>query len=216
MLHFVRQVLSLHPVLLLSVLLLLALSACSVTTSSDTGFLGDPGVYAQLKPHPKIEGIKVFRKNDTPLAGYESFILPLVKVYQSKNKHNGIAKESELAELAQYFRTAVHEALDTRYRITNVPGPKVGVLRLAISEATLYPAASTADGGRRKMRGELSSARIEIELLDSLTGERIAAAVAGKTLTSSSAASHLDGVKEILTDWAKLIRRRIDEDHGFA
>ena len=189
--------------------------ACSSSSVSNSGFLGDADVYEELKPHPRFTGVRVIRTSDTPLADYDSFILPHVKVYRNTDGQGGISARSEMLELGQYFRTAVHDALENRYRITNLPGKRVGIIRLAISNAAFIPPRDRANKDSMVLASDLSQANIEVELLDSLTGRRVVAAIVDSTYTLTDDLDHLEGLKKILAGWAKIIRQRIDEDHGF-
>ncbi len=210
----------LRTILRISSLLLVCgvlLSGCSAKKASYSGFLGDQSVYSELKDHPKFDGVKVFRKSVTPLAGYTAFIIPPVKVYLNAEGREREISHEELAELAQFFRNAVHEQISSAYRVTNTPGPGVAILRLAITDADPNIRALNVHPGSLLIGGGLGGASAEIELTDSVSGETLVAAMAsskGKAYNYASGLSRWGHTEGVMTEWAELIRKRIDEDNG--
>ncbi len=205
--------------LLLIILLLVSFEGCAAKNQSPySGFLGDQAFYSKLSKHPELEGVKVFRKNEHPLAEYDSFILPPVKIYLSEVGRSRDVTPEELNELAQFFRNSVYEALRDRYRITNVPGPGVAILRLAITDADPNLALMNVHPGSLLIGGGLGGASVEAELVDSTSGEQVAAAIAsskGKRYEYTSGLTRWGHTHALLSDWAKVIRKRVDEDHGY-
>lgn len=210
----------LRNTLKISILLLICgtfLCGCSAKKASNSGFLGDESVYARLKDHPKFDGVKVFRISATPLAGYTAFIIPPVKVYLNAEGRKREVPENELAELAQFFRNAVHDEISSGYRVTNTPGPGVAILRIAITDADPNIQALNIHPGSLLIGGGLGGASAEVELTDSVSGNTIVAALAssrGKSYNYASGLSRWGHTEGVITEWAKVIRQRIDEDNG--
>ncbi len=201
------------------ILALLLLTGCTTRSKeSYSGFLGDDAVYARLEPAPEMEGVKVYRKIPKPLAEYDAFILPPVKVYLNSEGRKRKVSDEELNELGQFFHNSVYEALRDRYRITNIPGPGVAILRLAITDADPNTSALDLSPGALIPGGGLGGASVEAELVDSVTGEQIAVALAsseGKRYEFIAGMSRWGHTQALLSEWAEMIRKRVDEDHGF-
>ena len=203
------------PCQILTVALSLSLCACSTQkVASGSGFLGDPSVYAALKPHPSFEGVQVVRYQDPSVLKGARFIVPPVKIYLNKEGMERNIKSEELAELAVFFRNEIDEALGDAYSITNIPGPNVKILRLAISDAdpnvpllNIHPGTVVSGVG-------LGGATVEMAIEDSTTGELIIAATAsqpGSRYKYVSGLSKWGHTKEVLSGFAGLIRQRLDE-----
>ena len=194
------------------------LTGCAAKKSTSSGFLGDSSVYRRLSPHPTLAGVKVSRTSNAPLRDYDSFIIPPVKIYLSEQGQSRDISRSELSELAQFFRNEVHGSLKDRYRITKTSGPRTAILRLAITDADPNIALMNVHPGSLLTGGGLGGASAEFELVDSVTGQPVVRATAsskGKRYKYASGLSKWGHTKGVLSDWASIIRKRVDEDHGF-
>lgn len=205
-------------VCLAAFLAVLLTTGCSTTGGRvESGFLGDSSVYSALKLHPDYSDIKVYRTSSKPLANYDRFILPPVKIYLSEQGLNRNVTKEELAELGQFFWNKVYDALSDRYPITHVPGRNVAILRLAITDADPNLALMNIHPGTLIMGGGLGGASVEAELIDSVSGKRVSAALAsskGKRYEYASGLTKWGHTEGVLKDWAELIRKRVDEDPG--
>jgi hypothetical protein len=182
-----------------------------------SGFLGDGRVYASLKPNPQHPEMLVYRQKEKPLADYDAFIIPPVKVYLSPQGVKRSRTPAEISELAQLFRNTVHAALADRYSITNKPGARVAVLRLALTDVDPSSAHSEIVPGALLDGAGLGLAKVEGELIDSVTGEVVAASVVsskGKRYPFTVGVHTWEHTQGLLSDWANLLRARIDQDHG--
>jgi len=204
--------------LLTAILAILLITGCSAKSGRvESGFLGDKSVYAALQPHPKYSDIKVYRTSPKPLAAYDRFMIPPVKIYLSEQGLKRNLNQEELAELGQFFWNEVYDALSERYSITHIPGERVAIIRLAITDADPNTALMNIRPGSMILGGGLGGAAIEAELIDSLSGKRVAAAMAsskGKRYKYAAGPSKWEHAEGVLKDWAELIRKRVDEDHG--
>lgn len=198
-------------------LLSLLISACAPKDKAGSGFLGDAAVYSGLKPHPELDGLMVYRTSEHPLAEYELFIIPPVKIYLNAAGRKRELEEEDLAELAKTFHNEVLEAVDKDFQITNIPGPRTAIIRLALTDAdpniqllNVHPGAVLTGAG-------LGGATAEYELVDSESGLVIAAGVAsskGKRYEYHRGLSKWGHTEGVFKEWAGMIRDRIREDHN--
>lgn len=151
-----------------------------------SGFLGD---YSELKPREGDGSMLVYRKAEGALAAYDAFIVdPVLVWFHPEAKGRGVDPD-DLKALADTFRTEVVEELEGHgYTVTSEPGP--GVLRVRVAITDVDPAGPVANVAA-KAGGvalgvpllpslDIGSAAIEAEMLDSTSGERLAAVMDAK------------------------------------
>lgn len=175
-------------------LLVIALSACSVTEQTKpesgsavptSGFLKN---YSQLQPGGKDQALLVYINPNVNWTQYRSVMILPVTV--------GLGADSQVSDqdqqvLASYYYHALEKALSPDYAIVDAPGPGVLTIRVALTDAStatpvlrtisvIIPQARVLNMGKNLVSGSyafVGSARSEGEILDSVTGERLAAAV---------------------------------------
>lgn len=192
--------------------------ACSASKAPNSGFLGDATVYNALKPEPGLDGIWVYRApgQTKPLGNYDSYILSTVDVYLNAEGQKREISREELNELAMFFRSVMYDEISPAYKITNIPGPRVAIIRMAITDADPNIPALNIHPGSVITGAGLGGATMEAKLIDSQTGELVAALMAsskGKKYNFASGLSKWGHTKALFEDWAKLIRERIDSAH---
>ena len=198
-----------------------------------SGFLGD---YSALKPDPEGRWLLLYLKSEDVLKDYTRFIIDPVFVYFQENEEGNGFDPEEISQLTDYFRREVEEELsksDT-YRVVFNPGPGVARFRAAITNVNpggrkgnvvtkgVGVAASVGAGapiGLFVPRVSLGDASVEIELLDSLTEERIAALVDTKRggrrfFSFISGLKKWNDVQAAFRSWAKEFREDLDRAHG--
>lgn len=161
---------------------LLAITSCG--TQSPSGFLDD---YDQLTPGGNSYGAKMAYTNPvTDFSKYDSILLePVVFILPTDSK----LTESDRAQLSYAMRQAIHRELSKDYQIVSKPGPTTMRFRGAVTE--LVPAnrpvnviTSVVPVSRVMMEVQQMTTGIsafsargsgELELLDSVTGERLVA-----------------------------------------
>ena len=189
-----------------------------------SGFLDPPPDF-----RPGAQGIDlVYVKEGVDLAQYDKILLePLVFLIQDDPKYKGENAE-KLKELAEVYHKAVADALGSAYPLVDKPGPGVLRVRAAISHLVankpgliaamaIVPGGSLAYAALPEKYNNIGSASMEGEALDSLTGERLAAAAAhrsGKKTEFFQGLAKWGHVKKALTTWAQLFRKWLDETHG--
>jgi hypothetical protein len=172
-------------------LLLVGLAGCSVTEQSKpetivkTGFLGD---YSQLKPGTKDQALLVYFNPNADWKKYHSVLVERVQVWDSPDSK--VTPENEQM-LSNYYYNVLKQDLSKNFRIVEQPGPGVMTLRVALINATtatpvlrtvsvVIPQARLLNSVNNLATGSyafVGSAQSEGEVLDSVTGERLAAAV---------------------------------------
>lgn len=155
----------------------------------------------------------------------EIWLAPKDAAYQGINP-------DELKNITDYFHLVLHEHLDKKYPFVKIAGPETMTLRIAITNIkrkkphmkwyNFIPIALVAEGGTalvREVTGKtlnVYQASLELEALDSLTGERLVAAVdthESHKIKQSKEEDKWRGITEVLDFWAATIRDRIDEGH---
>jgi hypothetical protein len=214
---------------LVSILGVLAIASagCSTTRQTRTvepsGFLGD---YSQLQPGEDDQAQLVYIAPDLDLSGYHAIMIDSVTLWQSSDASPLPREESQA--LTDYLYQALHEQLALDWRIADRPGPTVLRLRAAITEAkgarvvgnavtTVIPQLkllSTVAGVSSDTQVFVGKAAMEVELTDSMSGRRLAAAVdaraGGKTLRGGLA--KWSDVKNAFDYWAQRLRTRLAEE----
>lgn len=197
--------------------LLLVCAGCADKAVRPSGFLGDNRIYSAMAPDSVLEGVKTYKTTPYPLAGYSSYIVPPVTVYlNEKGRERGVSDE-DLRELAEDFRAAVIKALGSSYAQSNTPSPDVAILRLAITDADPNISVLNIHPGSLVMGGGLGGASAEVDLVDSTTGNRVAAFMAsskGKRYEYIAGLTKWGHTKAVLEDWAKIIGERVNQARG--
>lgn len=181
----------------------LALSV-AMASRADEEFSGFLSNYEQLQPVPGYVADWVYLVPDSSerFAQYDALMIDQPEVFIAPDsKYKGM-KPDDLKALADSFRAAVAEELVGAYRIVDAPGPGVLYLRFATTDLQLKKKKNLLDftpigavtnvvPGVKQVKEAIRNAAIEdlakrislievtveAEVLDSLTGERIAALI---------------------------------------
>jgi hypothetical protein len=188
-----------------------------------SGFLKD---YSNLKPNPNLDGTALtFVGNDAQknLHQYIAVIVDPVQVYLASDVDESKLPDKARGVGARYFHKALEGAVASAFPIVTQPGPLVMRLRTAIVGVDVggeVPAADKAadpdDALDRSVN--IGKVGVEMELVDSQTGEQIAAMVDRETLGSGAeigAVNFSRGEKwaaasEAFDGWAKRVRDFLD------
>jgi hypothetical protein len=218
-----------------TVTLLAALAGCSQTEAPKaaykklpageefSGFLGD---YSGLKLKPEMEGETLTYVNPDKMKNlrrYVAIMIDPVEVYVSTDADESQISEKAPEALAKYFQYALGDAVGDVFQVVEEPGPLVLRLRAAIVgiDAGGKVAASDvpAETGEALERSvSIGEVGVEMELVDSETGERIAAAVDRTPLGEGAevGATHFSRLerfrlaKEAFDGWAERLREFMD------
>lgn len=217
---------AIKTVLALTILFLLAVTmGCATQKTARSGFLEN---YPAFQPGPKGGVDSVYLKKDVDFTSYDKVMMDHVVFYFSKNsKYKGIHAD-EMKELADTFHKAFAEALADVYPLVDKPGPGVLRIRTAITDlvpskpglsgvTTVVPIGLAIDlvksgaGGGHTGVGQAS---LEVEFLDSMTNERIAAALDTRPGDKLEGLTKWGAAKGAFEFWAKRLRICLDQIHG--
>ena len=190
-----------------------------------SGFLKD---YSALKPNPNLEGdalTYVSTDAQKNLRSYFAIVLDPIEVYIATDADEGKVSEAGRKALTNYFAHALNKAVSDAFPVVEEPGPLTLRLRAALVGVDVGGVVAAADlppdikpFERALNIGKLG---VEMELVDSETGERIAAMVdkahlgAGAEVGAEnfSRAEKFAAAKEALNEWASRVRTFLDSAH---
>jgi hypothetical protein len=187
-----------------------ALVSAGTAQADESGFLGD---YAALKEVKDAAGDTVMRYVNPSLkpGTYQAVMIDPAQYYPAPKPSAQVSSRT-LTDISNYLDKGLRDALGAKVVIAAQPGPGVLRIRPAITavapkKAALKPyqvipvafVVSSVAG-----RGKEAAIQIEVEVVDSVTGERMGAAVrkgVGAKLASDNAALTLTDVLPLLNQW---------------
>jgi hypothetical protein len=181
------------------------------------GFLKD---YSKLAPNPNLEGdVKTFVQAgaDKNLRRYIAVIVEPVDVYLASDADDAKLPEDTRAAVANYFRAALTQAVSDAFPVVDQPGPLV--LRLRAAVIGVDAGGPAAEG--LPHAANISKVGVEVELLDSVSGDQIAAMVdreplgQGAEVASVRGANHEKSVaaRHAFDEWARRVRIFLNRAH---
>src|SRR3984893_7352926 len=176
---------------MLAAAMTLALAACSVTeqaktdTVQQTGFLKN---YSQLQPGAKDQALLVYINPDARWSQYTKVMIEPVTFWGDASSNVSVQDQQQLCS---YYYNKLNEDVSQKFQIVDSAGPGVMTLRVALTDPTaatpvlrsvsvVIPQARLLNSVANLATGSyafVGSAQSEGEVVDSQTGERLAAAV---------------------------------------
>lgn len=207
---------------LISAVLLAGCAASGMKSVKQSGFLGD---YSQLRPGGDDRAALLYIKPGATLKPYNKLMFERILVLLSDNADYQAIDPTILKELTDYYQNALIEAVRSGYEIVDQPGPDVLRVRIAITDikpskpvanalSTINPVGLAVAGATKAVSDDnlgTGEAGTEFELLDSTTGERLAAAVDRRQGGKAVFRGKWDDTKNAFDFWAKRFRQRLDE-----
>jgi len=195
-----------------------------------SGFLGD---YSQLRPGTGDEALLVYFNPQADFKKYTGLMIDPIRMYAA-SPDSDLAKvpREDQQRLVNYFDATLREHLKKDCQIVEKPGPDVIRLRVAITEAehsnvvldtvsTLLPIAIATSALQTVALGSsmaVGKVGVEFEVLDSVTGERLAAAVdarVGRKITGNfDKFNSWRAAEDSFDYWAERLQRRVREIRG--
>lgn len=186
-----------------TLLLALALGGCSSSPQArQTGFLSDYQRLERIAPQhmgflsPELRDLRAYIVEDPQV------LIPVEKL-----------SVPERDELARHLKSRALEVIESRgFAITSSAGPGTGRVRLAITDIAestwwmkIHPGARLAGAGT-------GGAAMEGEIVDSVTGRQLAAAVVASPASQFdlTAFSTVADVKNTIDLWARRAGQRLD------
>lgn len=220
------------------VILLLASACGTATTETKTGLVGGSagqrppvarsgflGDYSQLRPGGEGRAAMVYVNPKVKWSTYRRVLVDPVQFWSSDN---GVPVADQKV-LTSYFYNALRENLIKHHlRLADKPGPGVMELKVAITGATastpvlrsvsvVVPQARVLNTAQSLATGSyafVGSAQTEGQIVDSVTGERLAAAIdrrEGGMSLQTAAQWKWGDAQNILDYWAEKTAGRIAE-----
>jgi Protein of unknown function (DUF3313) len=234
-----RTVIQSRPIaVLLPLVGLLMLAGCSATVAPSpnviqrvsgeapaphgSGFLGD---YSQLKPGTGEQPQWVYNNPQADWTKYTKVMLDPV-TFLALEQDNVAQKDQRW--LCDYFYNSLKEQLSTKFTIVDQPGPGVMRVQMALTDASgavpvlrtvsvLVPQARVANMVQSLASGSyafVGSATAEVQITDSVTGERLAAYMdkrLGGMAFKSAAQWKWGDAQTALDYWSKKLADRLAE-----
>ena len=211
--------------MLLAVALLAGCAAGGMKDVQKTGFLSD---YSQLKPGTDDQAALVYIKPGVDLKPYNKLMFERFVVLLSDSAQYREIDPAMLKEMTDYYQNAVFAAFKDGYEIVDQPGPGVLRVRIAITElkpsspvsntlSSIIPVGIVVAGATKAVSGDnlgTGEAATEMEALDSMTGERLAAVVDKRQGGKMAFRGQWTDTKDAFDYWAKRFRTRLDEMRG--
>lgn len=193
---------------LLASQILLCACAAPVSEPDHSGFLSD---YSKLE---RIDD-SALRFVDETAGDYSSFIIePVVIAFRQPPGEEDFT-DKELSALAAYYEEAVTEALskDQGYPIVGLPGHGIARIRIGITDVQETIGVLNLSIYTKITGLGLGGASFEGEIVDSVTGKQLAAAVRWGTGSRilKAGITHMGDAKIAINRWAKDLRAQIDE-----
>lgn len=198
--------------LTLSAAFLVLTTGCATTSPpAASGFLT---TYEGLEVDPADESLLWWEQEGFNWSNYNSVLIDPVAIYFHPEAQGREILPDELKKLTDAFREAVFEELGDAYPVVETPAADVLRIRCAITDIIPSNAAlNVATSLVAFVPFDMGGAAIEVEFLDSVTGERLAVGVDQKLGTP------FDGIKGLtrlghaigaFRDWAKELRVALD------
>jgi len=187
-----------------------ALASAGTALAEDSGYLGD---YPALKEVKDAAGDKVMRYVNPKLkpGAYQAVMIDPTQYYPAPKPSEQVSSHT-LTDISNYLDKGLRDKLGAKLTIVSEPGP--GVLRIrpaitAVAPKTIglkpyqvIPVAFVVSSV--KGRGKEANIQVEVDVVDSVTGERMGASVrkgVGAKLASDQAALTLTDVQPLLNQW---------------
>jgi hypothetical protein len=175
----------------LPALMIMALAACAVTEQSkpatvqQTGFLKN---YSQLQPGGKDQALLIYINPNAQWSQYTKVMIEPVTFWGDPSSK---VSAQDQQQLCSYYYNKINEDLSQKFQIVDRAGPGVMTVRVALTDPTaarpvlrgisvVVPQARLLNSVANLTTGSyafVGSAQSEGEIVDSQTGERLAAAV---------------------------------------
>lgn len=215
-----------------AVFLLTAVTGCTRKTESaplkkmpaNAQFSGFLSTYDGLKHSPVFENTLIYVKQGDAknVHKYFAIIVDPVDIYVATNADTTKIPDRGRTALAAYFQNAITRAVSDAFPIVHEPGPLVLRLRTALVGVDTASQATGEKGDDALEYGlDIGKVGAEMEMLDSVTGEQIVAAVDRQNLGRGAVVGSVNfsrdqkfaAAKEAFDGWAARLRDFLDSAH---
>ncbi len=203
------------------------LSGCTSTSqmrsAKTSGFLGD---YSLLQEGEGDQAQLIYIKPGVEWSSYTRLMIDPITVYAIPGNPLAELPKDQLHALANYLHATLREQLGQDYALVTAAGPGVLRLRVALTEAgagkpvmgaisSMTPPGIALSALKTVATGSgtgTGSARVEMELLDAQSGQRLAAGVdaqAGNKRDFFGNFNKWDDAQDAFDGWAAQLRSRL-------
>lgn len=179
--------------------------------------------YDELQSGKEGQALLRYVNPGADFSRYDKIKLDPVMVWTKQSSSLANQPLEEVQSLVDHLDASLRESLGRDYQLVERPGPGVMRLRVAITEADGAPAvmgtvsgtgpgAHLIQGARQLATGTtafVESAGVEVELLDSQTEERLAAAIDRRVVQTP--ARSWDDIEQMFDFWADKLAERLKE-----
>lgn len=208
--------------------IMIVFAGCSTThqarSVTPSGFLGD---YSQLKEGDSGQALLRYQNPRAEFSRYNKIMIDPVKAFAGSDTNLNNVSREDLQPLVNYFYAKLLRELATDFPIVTRPGPDVMRLSTALTDAddssvaldtisTILPfglALSTLKRATLGTHTAVGNAQAEMDLRDSLTNVRLAAAVDRRSGTKSLGGkfNEWDDSRAAIDHWVQQIKDRLVE-----
>lgn len=206
-------------------LLIVGCASVGMEGVEKTGFLGD---YSMLKEGEANTAALSYRNPNANFKSYNKIMFDRIVVSFSDDADYKEIDPAILKELTDYYQNALLESVKSGFEVVDQPGVGVLRVRVAITDvkpskpvantmSTLLPVGWAVSGATKVSSGDnlgTGEAATEVDVLDSLTSVRLAAAVDRRQGGKSVFEGKWNDTKEAFDYWAKRFREHLDELRG--
>ncbi len=215
---------------------LIAINLPSVSSAADwpecSGFFSECKGFT---PDPDRSGVFVYTAPDYRARNYSRFMFPPIEIWIDPDSEYKGVEPDQLKKITDRLLEIITKELEDGYPIVDEPGPGVAVVRIALTNVYLkkkkwkaynYTPWGAAAKGIQSAAGKnvaLTTAHLEVEILDSQSGKRLKAGVdmqAGEKLRAQiqkqkkRPETTWKDVEETIEFYAKRFRKRLDAARG--
>ena len=211
--------------LAVAALMISCASTSQMRNTKAVGFLGD---YSELHTGTGNEAQMVYIKPKVSWAHYDKMIIDPITAYAIPGNPLAKLPKDQLNALVNYLYADLREQLGKDYKIVNTAGPGVLRLRVALTEAeggapirsvlsSVVPVGLALSVLKTAATGKgigVGTARVEAELLDAQTHERLIAAVdaqSGNKRDFFGSFSKWDDARDAFDFWSAKLKQRLAE-----
>ena len=208
---------------LMMIVLIGGCAAQKIETKETSGFLKD---YSGFSKGSEEQLGLIYEKPGLDLSAYKKVMIDHVVIYLNPSSEAQAIEPEQMTELSRYFHKSLIKVLESRYTITDQPGPDVLRIRTAITDiepghpfagsiSSVLPvgiAISSATKAVSDTNVGVGRAAMEIELVNSTTDERLAAAVDRREGGKQFGSGKWDDVEEAFDNWAEKLGAFLDKN----
>ena len=211
---------------LLCLIMIILIGGCAaqqIETKETSGFLKD---YSGFSKGGEEQLGMIYEKPGLELSAYKKVMIDRVVIYLNQDSEAKSIQPEQMTELSNYFHKSLIKVLESRYAITDQPGPDVLRVRAAITDvepghpvagsiSSVLPvgiAISSATKAVSDKNVGVGRASMEIELIDSTTEERLAAAVDRREGGKQVGRGKWEDVQEAFDIWTEKLGVFLDKN----